>query len=150
VLYETGIHPNTLRLEITEGTILREIAGINRKLADLRKLNVRLCIDDFGTGYSSLSSLHYYPINTLKIDGSFIANMNSESGNADIVRTIISLAHDLNLDVIAEGVEATHQLQQLQALNCEFGQGVLFAQAIDPTSSHLLLKQDPSWISFAH
>lgn len=150
VLHETGIHPNTLRLEITEGTILREIAGINRKLADLRKLNVRLCIDDFGTGYSSLSSLHYYPINTLKIDGSFIANMNSDSGNIDIVRTIISLAHDLNLDVIAEGVETLHQMSQLQALNCEFGQGVLFAQAGDPVSSRMLLQQNPSWISSVH
>jgi PAS domain S-box-containing protein len=147
---ENGIHPNTLRLEITEGTILREITGINRKLADLRKLNVRLYIDDFGTGYSSLSSLHYYPINTLKIDGSFIANMNSESGNIDIVRTIISLAHDLNLDVIAEGVETAHQMSQLQALNCEFGQGVLFAQAGDPVSSRTLLQQNPSWLSSVH
>jgi EAL domain-containing protein (putative c-di-GMP-specific phosphodiesterase class I) len=147
VLHESGIHPNTLRLEITEGTILREIAGINHKLAELQKLNVRLCIDDFGTGYSSLSSLHYYPINTLKIDSSFIANMNSELGNVDIVRTIVSLAHDLNLDVIAEGVETPHQFHQLQALNCEFGQGVLFAQAIDSQSSYLLIKQNPSWIS---
>ncbi|MBX2999207.1 MAG: EAL domain-containing protein [Caldilineaceae bacterium] len=149
VLRETGIHPNTLRLEITEGAILREIAGINHKLAELQKLNVRLCIDDFGTGYSSLSSLHYYPINTLKIDGSFIANMNSEIGNIGIVRTIISLAHDLNLDVIAEGVETPNQMQQLQALACEFGQGVLFAQAADPSSSRQLLQQNPSWLSTA-
>jgi diguanylate cyclase (GGDEF)-like protein/PAS domain S-box-containing protein len=150
VLHETGIHPNTLRLEITEGTILHEITDISCKLADLRRLNVRLCIDDFGTGYSSLSSLHYYPIDTLKIASSFTANMNSELSNIDIVRTIISLAHDLNLDVIAEGVETLSQMHQLQALNCEFGQGILFAQAIDSASSRTLLQQNPSWTSTVH
>ncbi len=147
VLQATKISPNTLKLEITEGAVLSDIAGITHTLAALQKLNVHLCIDDFGTGYSSLSSLHYYPINTLKIDGSFLMNMNSETGNLDIVRTIIALAHDLDLEVIAEGVETPHQFHQLQALNCEYGQGSLFSQAIDSRSSQSLLTQNPRWIT---
>ncbi|MBI1297046.1 EAL domain-containing protein [bacterium] len=147
VLQETKISPNTLKLEITEGAVLSDIVGIMHTLTALQKLNVHLCIDDFGTGYSSLSSLHYYPINTLKIDGSFIMSMNGESGNMDIVRTIITLAHDLDLEVIAEGVETPHQFYQLQALNCEFGQGSLFSKAIDSRSSRVLLTQKPRWIA---
>ena len=125
--------------------MLSDIAGITHTLAALQKLNVHLCIDDFGTGYSSLSSLHYYPINTLKIDSSFVTNMKTDSGSADIVRTIITLAHDLDLDVIAEGVETPHQFFQLQSLNCEFAQGSLFSHAIDPGRSRSLITQNPRW-----
>ncbi len=145
VLQETQIDPRTLRLEITEGVVLSNIAGITSTLAALQQLNVQLCIDDFGTGYSSLSSLHFYPINTLKIDSSFISAMNGDSGNLDIVRTIITLAHDLDLDVIAEGVETPQQFFQLQSLNCEFAQGTLFSQAVDSGHSLSLLTQNPHW-----
>lgn len=145
VLKETRLDPRTLRLEITEGVVLNNITGITSTLSELQKLNVQLCIDDFGTGYSSLSSLHYYPINTLKIDSSFIRAMNSDSGNLDLVRTIITLAHDLDLDVIAEGVETPQQFFQLQSLNCEFAQGTLFSHAVDSGHSLSLLTQNPHW-----
>ena len=145
VLEESELDPQTLKLEITENVVRENVINIARTLAALRSLKVQLCIDDFGTGYSSLSSLHYYPIDTLKIDGSFVKEMTAEGGNTEIVRTIVTLAHDLELNVIAEGIETPQQLAQLRELKCEFGQGSLFSQAIDHRSTRSLIVQDPSW-----
>jgi diguanylate cyclase (GGDEF)-like protein/PAS domain S-box-containing protein len=145
ILQETGIDPATLRLEITEGAMLNDLNGTIQTLTALQRLNVHLCIDDFGTGYSSLSALHHYPINTLKIDSSFVANLTTESGHLDIVHTIVKLAHDLDLDVIAEGIETPDQFIQLQLLKCEYGQGIFFSHAVDPARAFSLLAQNYSW-----
>jgi diguanylate cyclase (GGDEF)-like protein/PAS domain S-box-containing protein len=149
VLIETGIDPSTLKLEITESAVLDDVTGTIQTLKALQQLNVHLCIDDFGTGYSSLSSLNNYPINTLKIDSSFVANLTIESGNIDIVSAIIALAHNLGLDVIAEGIETSHQFEQLQLLKCQFGQGLFFSNAVDSTRSSSLLAENRIWTTIA-
>jgi EAL domain-containing protein (putative c-di-GMP-specific phosphodiesterase class I) len=99
-------------------------------LTQLRNLGVGLSIDDFGTGYSSLSYLHRFPIDTLKIDRSFVTRMTDNSENAEIVRTIVTLARSLDMDIIAEGVETHEQLRQLSSLGCDYGQGYLFAKPV--------------------
>ena len=128
ILRETGFSPHRLQLEITESVVIENTATVTDVLIKLRGLGVTLSMDDFGTGYSSLSYLHRFPIDTLKIDRSFIRShvANGESG---IVRTIIMLAHDLGMRVVAEGVETAEQLGYLQSLGCEFGQGYLFSAA---------------------
>ncbi|HVF56641.1 MAG TPA: EAL domain-containing protein, partial [Pyrinomonadaceae bacterium] len=105
----------------------------------LRTLGLQLSIDDFGTGYSSLSYLHRFPISTLKIDRSFVNLMEDNNENAEIVRTIIMLARNLNMDVVAEGVETVGQLTQLRALKCEYAQGYLFSKPLDAASAEKLL-----------
>src|SRR6266704_2526903 len=99
-------------------------------LSQLRALGVRLSMDDFGTGYSSLSYLHRFPIDTLKIDGSFISSQ-AEAGESGIVRTIIMLARDLGMNVVAEGVETSDQLAYLRSLDCELGQGYYFSHPVN-------------------
>jgi len=92
-------------------------------MKQIRDLGIQLSIDDFGTGYSSLSYLHRFPINTLKVDRSFVNSMEDGSENGEIVRTVIALAKTLRLNVVAEGIETIHQLHQLRILGCEYGQG---------------------------
>ena len=99
-------------------------------LKQLRALGVELSIDDFGTGYSSLSYLHRLPINTLKIDRSFVGRMIENKENSEIVRTILILARNLGMDAVAEGVETEDQFAQLKALNCEYGQGYLLSRPL--------------------
>jgi len=121
----SGVNANTLEFELTE-TIVMENAEIGvDMLTRLKSLGVRISIDDFGTGYSSLSYLHTFPIDTLKIDQSFISKMNGNE-HTEIVKSIIQLAHSLNLDVVAEGVEMPKQVNILKSLNCEKCQGYLF------------------------
>jgi EAL domain-containing protein (putative c-di-GMP-specific phosphodiesterase class I) len=108
-------------------------------------LGVELGIDDFGTGYSSLSYLHRLPINTLKIDRSFVSRLSDNSENREIVRTIIMLAQNLGMDVVAEGVETTSQLEQLVDLKCESGQGYLFSAAVDAEAAARLIEHPPVW-----
>jgi EAL domain-containing protein (putative c-di-GMP-specific phosphodiesterase class I) len=100
------------------------------KLAQLRARNIQLSIDDFGQGYSSLSYLHRFPINILKIDRAFVSQMSEGGENIEIVRTIVILAHTLNMSVVAEGVETQKQVDILKKLGCEFGQGYLFARPL--------------------
>ena len=95
-----------------------------------RELGVQLSIDDFGTGYSSFSYLHRFPIDTFKVDRSFVSTMEDGTENGEIVRTIIALAKALNLDVVAEGIETIHQLHQLRIFGCEYGQGYLFSRPV--------------------
>ena len=139
-LAEAQVVPNSLQLEVTEGIIMDEPEAATAVLVGLRDLSVRLPIDDFGTGYSSLAYLHRFPISSLKIDKSFVKNVGSGGEDDVIVRTIVNLAHNLDMDVIAEGVETEEQLESLKALGCEFGQGFLFSKAVPAEEATALLE----------
>jgi EAL domain-containing protein (putative c-di-GMP-specific phosphodiesterase class I) len=119
--------PRGLKLEITESVFSDNIEAAVGLLTQLRELGVQLSIDDFGTGYSSLSYLQRFPIDTLKIDRSFVTQMMENEENLAIVRTIVALAQNLGMDVVAEGVETEDQLRLLRKLDCENGQGYLFS-----------------------
>jgi diguanylate cyclase (GGDEF)-like protein/PAS domain S-box-containing protein len=143
VLRETGLPALNLKLEITESMVMENIDTAIGMLTQLRNLGVGLSIDDFGTGYSSLSYLHRFPIDTLKIDRSFVTQMTDNTENAEIVRTIVTLARSLDMNVIAEGVETRAQLTQLHDLGCDFGQGYLFSKAVSaPAALELLVKSE--------
>ncbi len=134
IIQETGIAPHTLAIEITETMLMENIDMAIATLNKLRDMGVHIHIDDFGTGYSSLSYLHSLPIDALKIDRSFINKLTAQGGNQEIITSIISLAKSLNFDVIAEGVELDHQLDQIKGLNCQFGQGFLIARPMAPAA----------------
>jgi diguanylate cyclase (GGDEF)-like protein len=143
VLCESQINPWHLKLEITETVVMEspQLAAVT--LAKLRGLGVRLSIDDFGTGYSSLSYLNRFPVDTLKIDRSFVTSMNEADENLQIVKTIITLAGNLGMQVVAEGVQTEEQLNQLRSLKCEYGQGFYFSQALDvPDVELFILKRN--------
>jgi diguanylate cyclase (GGDEF)-like protein/PAS domain S-box-containing protein len=140
ILEETGFDPCHLQLEITESAVIENTKTVTEMILQLRSLGIRLSMDDFGTGYSSLSYLHNFPIHTLKIDRSFISN-NGEAGDNEIVRTIIMLARNLGLDVVAEGVETSEQLAYLRALGCEYAQGFFFFHPLDPNTAESALRE---------
>ena len=145
IVFETGIDPTCLKLEITESAVMENAEQIITVLNRIRELGIRLSIDDFGTGYSSLSYLHRFPIDTLKIDRSFVGAMEDGTENGEIVRTVIALAKALKLNVIAEGIESIHQLHQLRNLGCEFGQGFLFSRPISASDAATLLADEGRW-----
>jgi EAL domain-containing protein (putative c-di-GMP-specific phosphodiesterase class I) len=128
ILEETGYPPTRLKLEITESVFLEYKEAAVQMLNQLRKIGIEMSIDDFGTGYSNLSYLMQLPISTLKIDRSFITPIQPNGGNTEIVKTIVMMARNLGLRVIAEGVETEVQLEQLKKLDCESAQGFLFAE----------------------
>jgi diguanylate cyclase (GGDEF)-like protein/PAS domain S-box-containing protein len=145
ILSSTGIEPHSLKLEITESLIMENPEAARALLLQLKALNIQLGIDDFGTGYSSLSYLHRFPIDRLKIDRSFVNRMGLDKENAEIVRTIVTLAHNLGVDVIAEGVETTEQLALLRDLKCKYGQGYLFSHPVDGETARALIEGQPCW-----
>jgi predicted signal transduction protein with EAL and GGDEF domain len=136
----SGLNPNNLILEITEGTMLRNTEATINKLKELRLIGVRLAIDDFGTGYSSLSYLHKFPIDVLKIDRSFIQKINEGHEGAAMARAIISMSETLHLETIAEGIETPDQIATLKELGCEMGQGYLFAKPLGKNDMHDFLR----------
>lgn len=146
ILNEAELEGHHLKLEITEGTLIDSTSAITETLMAIRSRNIQLSIDDFGIGYSSLSYLSRFPINTLKIDRSFIKNLD-QNENLGIVRAIVTLAHTLGMSVVAEGVETQAQLDELKQLKCEFGQGYLFAPALDADAAEALVRRQCS-ISF--
>ena len=147
VLNETGLDGRFLRLEITESALIEPDGNIQEILKQIRNRNITLSIDDFGTGYSSLSYLRRFPIDNLKIDRSFIEQMNLDSENFEIVRLIITLAKTLGMDTISEGVETLQQLNQLKAMGCEFGQGYLFSKPLEPKVIESILNRYPRSIT---
>ena len=134
ILSETGLAPTSLALEVTESMIMDNPEAATALMLQLRDLGVHIHIDDFGTGYSSLSYLHRFPVNALKIDRSFVARMFVNNENFEIVRTIVTLAQNLDLDLIAEGLELSEQLTQLKDLKCHYGQGFLFSYPLEPNA----------------
>jgi EAL domain-containing protein (putative c-di-GMP-specific phosphodiesterase class I) len=135
----TGIDPRTLAVEITESALVRDMSMGAAVLQQLRELAIQLNIDDFGTGYSSLSYLQNLPVDTLKIDRSFIKSIKQDGGRSEIVQAIISLAHNLKMKVVAEGVETREQLDTLTALRCNGAQGFLFARPVPAEEAEKLI-----------
>jgi diguanylate cyclase (GGDEF)-like protein/PAS domain S-box-containing protein len=138
-LRAADLPPDTLKLEITETALMDHPDAAINVLRRLRKLGVRFSIDDFGTGYSSLSQLQQLPVDTLKVDRSFISRMKNDPENMEIVRAVIALAHSLGLDVVAEGVEEAGQLCSLMDLKCECVQGFYFHKPLSPHDAEALL-----------
>jgi diguanylate cyclase (GGDEF)-like protein/PAS domain S-box-containing protein len=146
VVQDTGLRKGTLCVEITESTIMEHPESAIETMLRLRDLGVQVCLDDFGTGYSSLSYLCRFPADAVKIDRSFVAYMNSQKKNVEVVRAIVTLAKTLGMRVVAEGVETQEQLDQLTALQCDYAQGYLFAEPLNGQSTSLLAF-DRSWLS---
>jgi diguanylate cyclase (GGDEF)-like protein len=139
ILAETGLRPDLLELEITESILMDESELTIGALRALRGLGVRLVLDDFGTGYSSLSYLRHLPLDTIKIDRSFVAGLDTEDANLPIVQAVIGLAHGLGIEVVAEGIETETQLTRLRELVCDRGQGFYYARPQPPEQLRTLL-----------
>ncbi len=145
ILEVTGLEGKYLKLEITESILIDNLETVTEIILELRKRQIQFSIDDFGTGYSSLSYLHRFPVDTIKIDRSFVTQMQSNRENSAIVKAIVTLAHMLNMDVIAEGIETTSQLAQLKLLKCEYGQGFFFAKPLNKEQAEALIASTPQW-----
>jgi diguanylate cyclase (GGDEF)-like protein len=145
ILIETQIEPQKLKLEITESVLMDNARSAISVLYQLRARQIQLSIDDFGTGYSSLSYLHAFPIDTLKIDRSFVQRMDSNLETKGLVPLIINIAHTMGISVTAEGIETTQQLAQLRALDCNLGQGFLFAEALPAEKAAQLIALSLHW-----
>ncbi len=139
ILVETGLEAQALRLELTESVIMEDVELAISTLHGLKAMGVQLQVDDFGTGFSSLNYLHRFPIDTLKIDRSFVHGMCCDRNNEQIVETIISLAQGMGKDVIAEGVEREEEREKLRALGCEYAQGYLFSRPVDVQGAEMLI-----------
>ena len=154
------IAPNQIKLEITESVVVENSEAVISILKQFRAMGVKLSMDDFGTGYSSLSYLHKLPINTLKIDRSFVSQMTEKTGGAEIIKTIILLTKTLNLNIIAEGIENVEQYNALRELGCEYGQGYYFSKPLEiddatnfikdslPSFGHILTEKPPGVSDF--
>jgi diguanylate cyclase (GGDEF)-like protein len=145
ILEETRVDAKHLKLEITESAVMENAEMAALLLKRLKGLGVQLSIDDFGTGYSSLSYLHRFPVNTLKIDRSFVGRIGEAAENIEIVRTVISLAENMGMEVVAEGIETMSQLTQLRKLKCQYGQGYLFSRPVDADSVSTWISNKPDW-----
>ena len=145
-LWTTGLRPECLELELTEGSLLKDVERTKLTLQKLKQLGVRIAIDDFGVGYSSLSYLKNFAVDTLKIDRSFVFNLEDGTRDEAIVRAIISLAESLGLKVVAEGVETNLQLGYLLNHPCKEAQGYLFSRPVPAGAFSTLVKERPRYL----
>ncbi len=144
IIQTSGIDPKHLTLELTETLCMTDVVTVLKNLQDLHALGVKLAIDDFGTGYSNLSYLKKFPIDSLKIDQSFIRNIEQEPVNADIVTAIVALGESMSLDLVAEGIETDSEMQFASARGCNFMQGYLYAKPLPAAQIEAMLKQQAS------
>jgi EAL domain-containing protein (putative c-di-GMP-specific phosphodiesterase class I) len=142
VLAESGLDPSSLKLEITESAFLGDIRSAQVTLRRLRMLGVAWSLDDFGTGYSSLSYLHRLHVDTVKVDRSFVSRIGLDDGS-EMVRAIAAIAHNMGMDVVAEGVETVEQLEWLRAIGCEYAQGFYFSRPVDASTATELIAASP-------
>jgi EAL domain-containing protein (putative c-di-GMP-specific phosphodiesterase class I) len=141
IVHEYSINPDSFKLELTESMLVENIHEVIVKMKSLKEIGIRISLDDFGTGYSSLQYLKNLPLDQLKIDQSFVRDINSDNGNNAIVSTIIAMAHGLNLNVIAEGVETEEQRLFLEHAGCIHYQGYLFSKPVPIFQFEKLLQQ---------
>jgi diguanylate cyclase (GGDEF)-like protein/PAS domain S-box-containing protein len=142
----SGIAPGLLRLEVTESVVVENVDAAAATLGRLRGLGARVFLDDFGTGYSSLSSLHRLPIDALKVDRSFVTRI-GDGGGERMVRTVATIARNLDLAVIVEGIETEEQLRLVRSLGCEYAQGFFFSPPLEPDALLALLESGPRWLA---
>lgn len=144
LLERTTLPASALKLELTESALFGQSEAGVRTLEGIREAGIQLHIDDFGTGYSSLNYLSRLPVSALKVDRSFVSALEDEDGNSKIIRGVVTLAHSLGIEVIAEGIESDNQLRVLRdELGCDYGQGFLFAKAVDADTATRLLRDQP-------
>ncbi|WP_179299710.1 EAL domain-containing protein [Rubrivirga marina] len=146
---DEGGDPDHLFLEITESVLVEDPDAVTAELRSLQNVGVRFCIDDFGTGYSSLASLHSLPVDRVKVDRSFVAEMAERTESAALVRTIIRLGQILGKSIVAEGIETVAHLEALCGMGCAYGQGYLFSRPLWPDQvSELLASERPPWATY--
>jgi EAL domain-containing protein (putative c-di-GMP-specific phosphodiesterase class I) len=145
-LENSHLPPASLKLEVTESTAMENAEHTINVLQRLKQIGVQLSIDDFGTGYSSFSHLHRLPFDTIKIDRSFVNRVGTNGENSEILQTIISLAKNLKMRVVAEGIETESQLAVLRNLGCDFGQGYLFAKPLTCEDAEKLLYEPRNFL----
>ncbi len=141
IVDETGFSPHRLKIEITEGVLIDHSDSIIETLKQIKAMGIKLLVDDFGTGYSSLSYLHRFPFDCLKIDRSFIENADQDFEKLEILQSVVRLAWNLGLDVVAEGIETPRHHAQLKALRCELGQGYLFSRPLAPAAVEAMMAE---------
>jgi diguanylate cyclase (GGDEF)-like protein/PAS domain S-box-containing protein len=142
-MQRAGLPAEAVKLEITENTLMQDMEVIIPKLKELRRLGVRIAIDDFGTGYSSLAYLQQFPIQTLKIDRSFVGDIRADSSDASIINAIVAMAEGMKLDLVAEGVENRTQLRYLHAKGCGEGQGYIFSKPVPADEITVMIRENP-------
>jgi EAL domain-containing protein (putative c-di-GMP-specific phosphodiesterase class I) len=147
VLESTELLPNSLRLEVTENVVLEHVDTALDNLQQLRALGIQLSIDDFGTGYSSLSYLQRFHYDELKIDRSFVSRLGQGSDSRAIIETILVLASNLGIGVVAEGVETAEQAERLRQMACPHGQGFWFSRPVTADAAGNLLAAGPEWFT---
>lgn len=140
VLQTSGLQAEALRLEITENVLITNYAAVNKVFAKLRSLGVQLQIDDFGSGYSALGYLQHFPISAIKIDKSFIDEIGKNHKGTELIRAIISMARELGMESVAEGIETHEQLDKLKDLSCNLGQGFLLSKPLDKESAERIME----------
>jgi diguanylate cyclase (GGDEF)-like protein/PAS domain S-box-containing protein len=145
VLASTGLQASSLKLEVTESAFIGDLDAARATVGKLQALGIEWSLDDFGTGYSSLSYLHRLRIDTVKVDRSFVQRISEGDDGLEMVRAIVSLGHNLGMDVVAEGVETATQLAALQSMGCEYCQGYLFSRPVEAGAASLLIASQPMY-----
>lgn len=141
ILETTNVNPRSLKLEVTETILMDNFDYAQHILREIQARNINISLDDFGTGYSSLSYLHILPLNTLKIDRSFVTPIETNPEKSAIVKAIVTLAHNLSLDVIAEGIETQTQADVLKNIGCDYGQGYLYSKPVNTEDAELIIRE---------